>query len=137
MEWKLEVIPVPVTDVDRAKRFYTEDVGFACDADERLGDAYRMVQLTPPGSGCSIVIGDGMTEMNPGTLDGLQLCVGDIEAARAELVSRGVEVSPVQHYDTDTGELLDGPAEEWNRFVFFTDPDGNKWVVQESPRITG
>ncbi|ASU85101.1 glyoxalase [Nocardiopsis gilva YIM 90087] len=135
MDWKLEVVVVPVSDVDRAKRFYSEGLGCAVDVDERVTATMRVVQLTPPGSGCSVAIGEGMTDMAPGTMSGLQLCVGDIHAARAELVSRGVDVSPVHHYDTTTGELLDGPGEEWNRFLFFTDPDGNKWTVQESPHI--
>jgi len=97
MEWKLEVVIVPVSDIDRAKHFYAEQVGFAVDHDTRIGDAIRIVQLTPPGSGCSIVIGTGLADMPPGSLKGLQLVVSDVDAARSQLLERGAEVSPVQH----------------------------------------
>lgn len=131
MDWKLEVVVVPVSDVDRAKRFYSEQVGFNVDTDMRLGDTFRVVQLTPPGSGCSITIGTGLGDMVPGSLKGLQLVVFDIEAAHAELVERGVQVSPVQHFDD--GVRADGPGGDWNSFIFFEDPDGNAWAVQQKP----
>jgi catechol 2,3-dioxygenase-like lactoylglutathione lyase family enzyme len=131
MDWKLEVVVVPVSDVDRAKRFYSEQVGFNVDTDMRLGDTFRVVQLTPPGSGCSITIGTGLGDMVPGSLKGLQLVVFDIEAARAELVERGVQVSPIQHFDD--GVRADGPGGDWNSFIFFEDPDGNAWAVQQKP----
>lgn len=118
MDWKLELVPVPVTDVDRAKAFYVEQVGFHADHDHRVHEALRFVQLTPTGSGCSIVLGTGVTEMTPGSQQGLQLVVSDIQAARAELVERGVDVSEVQS--------LPGGS-----FVFFSDPDGNGWSVQD------
>lgn len=131
MDWKLEVVVVPVADVDRAKRFYSEQVGFVVDVDHRAGENFRVVQLTPPGSACSITIGTGLATMPPGALQGLQLCVTDIEAARAELVARGVEVSPIQHFED--GVAVEGRGEEWNSFIFFSDPDGNGWAVQERP----
>ena len=131
MDWKLEIVVVPVSDVDQAKRFYSEQVGFNVDTDMRLGDTFRVVQLTPPGSGCSITIGTGLGDMVPGSLKGLQLVVFDIEAARAELVERGVQVSPVQHFDD--GVRADGPGGDWNSFIFFEDPDGNAWAVQQKP----
>ena len=118
MDWKLELVAVPVSDVDRAKAFYTERAGFNADHDHQVSDSIRFVQLTPPGSGCSIAIGNGVTEAAPGSVQGLQLVVDDIEAARAELVERGVEV----------GEIQDFP---WGSFVFFRDPDGNGWAVQQ------
>jgi catechol 2,3-dioxygenase-like lactoylglutathione lyase family enzyme len=132
MEWKLEVVVVPVADIDRAKAFYGEQVGFVVDHDTRINDAVRVVQLTPPGSACSIVIGAGIAEMTPGSLQGLQLVVSDVNAARVELVARGVEVSPVRHIDD--GVWVDGRGEEWNSFIFFHDPDGNGWTVQERPQ---
>ncbi len=131
MEYRLEVVPIPVSDVERAKRFYSEQVGFVVDLDTWLGDEVRLVQLTPPGSGCSIHLSSGMLNMPPGVLEGLMLVVSDIEAARAELVERGVEASPVQH--VDSGEWVEGRGGEWNSFVFFSDPDGNGWVLQERP----
>jgi catechol 2,3-dioxygenase-like lactoylglutathione lyase family enzyme len=131
LDWKLEVVPVPVTDVDRAKRFYAEQVGFVVDLDTRIGDDVRLVQLTPPGSGCSIHLSTGILSMPPGVLEGLQLIVPDIEAARAELVERGVEAGPVQHMED--GEWIEGRGGRWNSFVFFSDPDGNGWVLQERP----
>ena len=129
MDWKLEVVPVPVSDVDRAKRFYAEQVGFVVDLDTRLGDEIRLVQLTPPGSGCSIHLSTGILDVPPGVLEGLQLVVADIEAARAELVERGVEAGPVQHMADGIG--AEGRGGDWNSFVFFSDPDGNGWVLQE------
>jgi catechol 2,3-dioxygenase-like lactoylglutathione lyase family enzyme len=132
MDWKLEVVPVPVTDVDRAKHFYSEQVGFVVDLDTWISDEIRLVQLTPPGSGCSIHLSTGILKnMPPGVLEGLQLVVSDIEAARAELVERGVEASPVQHMDGSV--WVEGRGGEWNSFVFFSDPDGNGWVLQERP----
>ena len=131
MDWKLEVVVVPVADVDRAKRFYNEQVGFVVDHDTRINDEVRVVQLTPPGSACSIVVGIGIVDMPPGSLKGLQLVVSDIEAARAELVERGVAVSAVQHYEG--ANLVEGRGGDWNSFIFFSDPDGNGWVVQERP----
>jgi catechol 2,3-dioxygenase-like lactoylglutathione lyase family enzyme len=131
MEWKLEVVIVPVSDIDRAKHFYGEQVGFSVDHDTRIGDAVRVVQLTPRGSGCSIVIGTGLADMAPGSLKGLQLVVSDVDAARAQLLERGVEVSAVQH--NDGGAWVDGRGGDWNSFIFFNDPDGNAWTVQERP----
>ena len=131
MDWKLEVVPVPVSDVDRAKRFYGEQVGFVVDLDTRIGDEIRVVQLTPPGSGCSIHLSTGILTMPPGVLEGLQLVVSDIDAARAELVERGVEVSPVQHMED--GVWIDGKGGYWNSFARFSDPGGNGWVLREAP----
>src|SRR5262249_20727355 len=123
MDWKLEVVVVPVSDVDRAKQFYSEQVGFNVDVDHRAGEQFRVVQLTPPGSACSVTIGKGLSDMPPGSVKGLQLVVADIKAARAELVERGVEVSPIQHFDD--GVQKEGPGGDWNSFIFFSDPDGN------------
>ena len=120
MDWKLELVMVPVSDVDRAKTFYTEKVGFNADHDHRVTDKIRFVQLTPPGSACSIAIGTGLAESDPGSVKGLQLGVSDIHAARAELIERGVEVGEVEVFD-------------WGSFVFFSDPDGNGWAVQQIP----
>jgi predicted enzyme related to lactoylglutathione lyase len=120
VDWKLELIAVPVSDVDRAKAFYTEKVGFNADHDHRVSDELRFVQLTPRGSACSIAFGTGFVKMPPGSVKGLQLVVADIHAARAELVERGVEVSDVQTFP-------------WGLFVFFDDPDGNGWAVQQVP----
>ena len=132
MEYKLEVVVVPVSDVDRAKRFYCDAVGFHLDVDRAQG-AFRVVQMTPPGSACSITIGTGLVDSAPGSLKGLQLVVADIDAARDDLLSRGVEVSSIQHHD-GTG-LVEGKGGDWNSFVFFSDPDGNGWAVQESPTL--
>ena len=118
MDWKLELVAVPVTDVDRAKAFYTEQVGFNADHDHTVSDEVRFVQLTPPGSACSICLGRGVTDAEPGSVRGLQLVVSDADAAHAELAGRGVDVSEVQTFP-------------WGRFVFFADPDGNRWAVQE------
>ncbi len=131
MDWKLEVVVVPVTDVDRAKRFYNEQAGFAVDLDTQIGDDVRLVQLTPPGSACSIHLNTGIAGPPPGSVQGLQLVVADIDAARAELVARGVAVGPVQHFEG--GKLVDGHGGDWNAFLFFNDPDGNGWTVQERP----
>jgi catechol 2,3-dioxygenase-like lactoylglutathione lyase family enzyme len=131
MEWKLEVVVVPVADVERAKRFYSEQAGFVVDHDTQIGESFRVVQLTPPGSACSIVIGTGIVNTPPGSVKGLQLVVSDVEAARAELLARAVAVSMVRHYEGT--ELVDGRGGDWNSFIFFSDPDGNEWVVQERP----
>jgi catechol 2,3-dioxygenase-like lactoylglutathione lyase family enzyme len=130
MDWKLEVVVVPVSDVDRAKRFYSEQCGFNVDTDALVGPDFRVVQLTPPGSACSVTIGPRNAE--PGSLKGLQLCVSDINAARAQLTQRGVEVSPVRHIDN--GVWREGKGGPWNSFIFFDDPDGNAWTVQEKPQ---
>jgi catechol 2,3-dioxygenase-like lactoylglutathione lyase family enzyme len=132
MNWTLEVVVVPVSDVDRAKAFYAEKLGFDVDHDTKISEEFRVVQLTPPGSGCSIVVGRGLVEMTPGSLKGLQLVVNDIRAARARLVERGVEVGEVQVVGASgprparDGEDLDNVG-----FVFFSDPDGNGWAVQQ------
>jgi catechol 2,3-dioxygenase-like lactoylglutathione lyase family enzyme len=120
MDWKLELVAVPVSDVDRAKDFYTNKTGFNVDHDHTVSEEIRFVQMTPPGSACSIAFGKGITETPPGSAQGLQMVVEDIDAARIELNERGVE----------TGEIQDFP---WGRFVFFSDPDGNGWAVQQIP----
>jgi predicted enzyme related to lactoylglutathione lyase len=120
MDWKLELVAIPVSDVDRAKAFYTEKAGFNADHDHTVSDEIRFVQLTPPGSACSIALGKGVVDAEPGSVKGMQLVVDDIEAARAELAGRGVEVSEVQEFP-------------WGSFVFFSDPDGNGWSVQAIP----
>ena len=120
MDWKLELVAVPVSDVDRAKAFYPEQVGFVADHDHSVGGGIRFVQLTPPGSACSIAFGTGITDMPPGSARGLQLVVADVHAARDRLVDGGVEVSEVQEFP-------------WGSFVFFSDPDGNGWAVQQLP----
>jgi len=120
VDFKLELVAVPVADVDRAKAFYTEKVGFACDADARVSDDLRFVQLTPPGSACSIAIGEGITGAAPGSVEGLQMVVADVEAARRELLAHGVDVSDVKEFP-------------WGSFVWFSDPDGNGWAVQQLP----
>jgi catechol 2,3-dioxygenase-like lactoylglutathione lyase family enzyme len=135
MDWKLEMVVVPVTDFDRAKAFYSEQVGFVADEDTRVGEAMRVVQLTPPGSACSIVLGTGIPESAPGSAQGLQLVVPDLEAARAELSQRGVKVSEVQHFDG--AGPASGRGGDWNAFFFFSDPDGNGWAVQERPSGAG
>jgi predicted enzyme related to lactoylglutathione lyase len=120
MDWKLELVPVPVSDVDRAIAFYTK-VGFNLDHDHTVSDEIRFVQLTPPGSACSIAMGRGIVDSPPGSVRGLQLVVADIEEARRHLVERAVEVGEVQNFP-------------WGRFVFFSDPDGNSWSVQQLPQ---
>jgi len=120
MDWKLELVAVPVSDVDRAKSFYVDQAGFNADHDHRVSDDVRFVQLTPPGSACSIALGLGITDAPPGSVKGLQMVVSDIQKARAELAGRGVEVSDVQDFP-------------WGSFVFFSDPDGNAWAVQQLP----
>jgi len=128
---KLELLPIPVGDVERAKAFYSERVGFAVDLDHAPSDDIRMVQLTPPGSGCSIMVGKGTIDTEPGSVQGVQLVVDDIEAVRDQLAERGVEISPVRHFEN--GEWIDGKGGRWNSFAFFDDPDGNGWVLQERP----
>ena len=120
MDWKLELVAIPVSDVDRAKDFYTDKAGFNADHDHVVSDEIRFVQLTPPGSACSIALGKGVTDAPPGSVQGLQMVVSDITAAHAELAERGVEVSDVQVFP-------------WGSFVFFSDPDGNRWAVQQLP----
>ena len=133
MDWKLEVVVIPVTDVERSKRFYGEQLGFLVDTDVTVG-TMRVVQLTPPGSGCSVTIGPLVVDEVPKASARLQLCVHDIEAAHAELVARGVPVSDVQHFENGTPTA--GRGEPYNSFVFFDDPDGNVWAIQESPLVT-
>jgi catechol 2,3-dioxygenase-like lactoylglutathione lyase family enzyme len=120
MDWKIELVAIPVSDVDRAKTFYTEKAGFDADHDHTVTDELRFVQMTPPGSACSITFGKGIVDTPPGSVQGLQMVVPDIHAARAELVERGVDVSEVQEFP-------------WGKFVFFSDPDGNGWSVQQIP----
>ncbi len=131
MEFRLEVVVVPVSDVERSKAFYSEQAGFTVDVDHQASPEFRIVQLTPPGSACSITIGTGVNASPPGSLKGLQLVVSDIEEAFTFLDGRGVAVSPVRHMDG--GEWKDGPGGPWNSFLFFDDPDGNSWTVQEAP----
>jgi catechol 2,3-dioxygenase-like lactoylglutathione lyase family enzyme len=120
MNWKLELVAIPVTDVDRAKAFYVEQVGFHADHDHQVSDALRFVQLTPPGSACSIMLGTGITEMPPGSQQGIQVVVEDVETARRELIDRGVKASEVD-------------VQPWGSFVTFSDPDGNTWALQQLP----
>jgi catechol 2,3-dioxygenase-like lactoylglutathione lyase family enzyme len=133
MDWKLEVVVLPVSDVDRAKAFYAQQVGFVVDVDQQMTDTFRVVQLTPPGSACSVTLltGTNNNGMEPGAIKGLQLVVADVAAARAQLVDRGVDVSPIRHVDGDS--WVDGHGGPWNSFIFFSDPDGNAWTVQEKP----
>lgn len=118
MDWKLEVVPIPVSDVDRAKSFYIDQVGFNADHDHEVSDEVRFVQLTPPGSACSITLGKGLVDTPPGSVQGLQCVVEDVAAAREQLLERGVEVSEVEEFP-------------WGLFVFFRDPDGNSWALQQ------
>jgi catechol 2,3-dioxygenase-like lactoylglutathione lyase family enzyme len=120
MDWKIELVGIPVTDVDRAKAFYVDQVGFNADHDHQVHEGLRFVQLTPPGSACSIVMGVGVTEMPPGSQKGVQIVVADVEAARQQLRSRGVDASEVDE-------------QPWGSFVRFSDPDGNTWVLQQLP----
>ena len=120
MDWKLELVPVPVTDVDRAKAFYVEQVGFNADHDVQVNDQLRFVQLTPPGSACSVVMGTGITKMEPGSQQGLQIVVADVKEAREQLIGRGVDASEID-------------VQPWGSFVTFGDPDGNTWSLQQLP----
>jgi catechol 2,3-dioxygenase-like lactoylglutathione lyase family enzyme len=138
MDFKLEAIILPVVDVDRAKAFYADNAGFGLDVDHRAGDSFRVVQFTPPGSTCSIMFGIGVTDAVPGSVKGLHLVVTDIEAARAELVGRGVEVTAVRHMSPDGwADGVDEQHTDYNSFAEFTDPDGNMWVLQERGHGTG
>jgi catechol 2,3-dioxygenase-like lactoylglutathione lyase family enzyme len=135
VDFKLELVLVPVTDVDRAKAFYTENAGFTVDVDHQAGDDFRVVQLTPPGSACSISVGKGITTAEPGSAQGLHLVVSDIEAARSDLVERGVEVSEIWHMEA-TGRTPgpDPERRDYGSFADFNDPDGNLWLLQEVRR---
>lgn len=132
MDFKLELVVLPVSDVDRAKAFYADKAGFTVDVDHRAGEHFRVVQLTPPGSACSVTIGTGLTQTTPGTYQGLHLVVTDIEAARAELVERGVEVSEPFHFG-GAGQTpgLHPERADYGSYLQFSDPDGNGWLVQE------
>ena len=123
MDFKLELVAIPVSDVDRAKAFYTDQAGFVCDVDARVDDSTRFVQLTPPGSACSIAIGQGITAKAPGSVEGLQMVVADVASARELLAGRGVDVSDIKEFP-------------WGSFVYFTDPDGNAWALQQLPAGT-
>ncbi|MDQ3121183.1 MAG: glyoxalase superfamily protein [Actinomycetota bacterium] len=132
MDLKLELVLIPVSDVDRAKAFYVETVGFNLDVDHEPSDEFRVVQMTPPGSACSITIGKGITDATPGSVRGTHLIVSDIEAVRAELVERGVEVSEVRHMTEDGWKPGPDPEHlDYSSFADFSDPDGNSWVLQE------
>src|SRR5215472_1990564 len=135
VNWKLELVLVPVSDVDSAKAFYTEKVGFNLDVDHRAGETFRVVQMTPPGSACSISIGTGITDAAPGSVRGLHLVVSDIDAAYAALVERGVDVGEIHHFES--GKWMPGPhpqRSDYESFLSFSDPDGNGWAVQEVGR---
>jgi catechol 2,3-dioxygenase-like lactoylglutathione lyase family enzyme len=144
MEWRLELFLVPVSDVDRAKAFYRDQIGFNEDFDSLFVGSVRMVQLTPPGSGCSIALvegmapGPGLEDMEPGSVNGLQLVVSDITAARAQLIERGVEVTEVLEVVEENGKpafhVVSGEPDGWNAYLYFSDPEGNGWVVQQRPR---
>ncbi|WP_419999506.1 VOC family protein [Streptomyces boninensis] len=137
MEYTIEVITVPVTDIDSAKDFYGNKCGFKVDLDQEVAPGTRIIQITPPGSRCSIALTSGMPpapgigEMAPGTLQGVQVCVTDIAAAREDLAARGVDISEVQH--VGAGGWEPGEGETWNSFAFFKDPDGNSWILQQAP----
>jgi catechol 2,3-dioxygenase-like lactoylglutathione lyase family enzyme len=136
VDYRLELVLVPVTDVDRAKEFYSEKLGWNLDVDHQPSDAFRVVQLTPPGSACSVTIGIGITDAEPGSYRGTHLVVRDIVAAREDLVSRGVEVGEIRHFDRAAMEWRPGPDPEHGKyasFADFADPDGNTWVLQEVP----
>jgi catechol 2,3-dioxygenase-like lactoylglutathione lyase family enzyme len=135
VDYKLELVLIPVSDVDRSKTFYTEKAGFNLDVDHRVGDEFRVVQMTPPGSACSISIGLGITDAAPGSVKGMHLVVSDILAARSELVEHGVDVSEVRHLES--GTWMPGPDpqhKDYESFAYFSDPDGNSWVLQEVRR---
>jgi catechol 2,3-dioxygenase-like lactoylglutathione lyase family enzyme len=137
MDWKIEVVTVPVSDIDRARDFYAEKVGFAVDIDHRISDDLRLVQLTPPGSACSIHLGKGTVDMEPGSIDGVFLVVQDVRAARDHLVERGVEVGDLQVFDdVSYRKAREGENLDLVGCVFFSDPDGNRWCVQQIPAST-
>ena len=132
MDYKLEAVALPVTDVDRAKAFYAERLGFTLDVDHRAGDSFRVVQLTPAGSACSIMVGIGITDAAPGSVKGLHLVVADIEAAHAELTARGAEIGALRHMGPSGWvDGVDPAHTDYNSFAEFADPDGNVWVLQE------
>jgi predicted enzyme related to lactoylglutathione lyase len=134
MDFKLELVLIPVTDVDRAKAFYADQVGWTVDVDHSVGDAFRVVQLTPPGSACSISVGVGITKAEPGSVVGTHLVVSDIGAARDELIGRGVEVSEIRHVNADGWQPGPSPARgKYESYAEFADPDGNSWLLQEVP----
>lgn len=136
MDLRLEVVVVPVSDVDRAKSFYIEKCGFNVDVDQQFGDKMRVVQLTPPNSACSITLTEGIgPSMEPGSLQGLQITTSDIESTRKELVERGLELSELQTVDQESGRFVPqvGPPTTFNTFMFFSDPDGNGWAIQQGP----
>ena len=136
MDYKLELVLIPVSDVDRAKAFYTEQAGFRLDVDTSPAESFRVVQMTPPGSACSISVGVGITDAEPGSYRGTHLVVTDLEEARAELVGRGVDVSEIRHYDREAGEWRPGVDPDHGRYASYADcsePDGNTWVLQEVP----
>jgi catechol 2,3-dioxygenase-like lactoylglutathione lyase family enzyme len=136
VDMRLELVLLPVTDIDRAKAFYVEKLGFTLDVDHRASDEFRVVQMTPPGSACSITLGKGITDAEPGSVRGTHLCVDDIEAACAELKARGVDVDEIHHFES--GQRKPGPDPQharFNSFSGFRDPDGNTWVLQEAPAV--
>ncbi len=136
MNFKLELVLIPISDVDRAKSFYVEKAGFKLDVDHRAGDDFRVVQMTPPGSACSISLGTGITDAAPGSVRGTHLVVADIEAARAELVERGVDVSDVRHLGSGGWVAgADPEHRDFNSFADFSDPDGNTWLLQERGHV--
>jgi catechol 2,3-dioxygenase-like lactoylglutathione lyase family enzyme len=137
VNWTLEVIVVPISDIDGAKEFYSEKLGFNVDVDSQQGPKFRVVQLTPPGSGCSITLLSKGNQMEPGTLKGVQLCVADLEGARAQLVERGVEVSEIQVFEDGAPRPhREGDSLDMAGFVFLEDPDGNSWAIQQMPGRT-
>lgn len=140
MDFKLELVLIPVLDIDRAKSFYVDKMGFSLDVDHQPNDDFRVVQMTPPGSACSITMGKGITDVRPGCYRGTHLVVSNIEAARAELIGRGVEVSDIRHFDRESGSWkpgVDPSHSKYGSFADFSDPDRNTWVLQEVPEETG
>jgi catechol 2,3-dioxygenase-like lactoylglutathione lyase family enzyme len=134
MNWTIEVVLIPVSDVDRAKAFYADKLGFTVDVDHQASEAFRVVQLTPPGSNCSISLGIGITDAEPGSVRGIHLVVPDIEEAHAQLTDRGVDVSPIQHFeDGQIAPGVDPERRDFGSYVFLSDPDGNTWAIQEVP----
>ena len=134
MRWALEVVVIAVTDIDRAKQFYSEKLGFNLDHDNRSGDHFRVVQFTPPGSGCSIAFGKGLAEGEPGSIPGLQLVVPDLRKAREELIARGLDIGQIQYFDPAAGPrpATDDDNLDFSGFLFFSDPDGNNWAIQQA-----